>query len=509
MSSNISGLFASPERRDKPTGGLRERWPTLIVLPVLVAFLGAAALTPMLHLLLGDSFGLSGGRQAPWTWSLAFVGLIGFWSAKAVGSRNLSQGLSSTILIVLGLLTIGLWWALEPHYDLRPLLRDPVSLVQGNGYLVVPLLLGIGVWYQGLRYDYDPGLFSPEEIRGNVQRSWALLAISIVLSAIVGGDAGGAGIRAAAIAVPIAMACSAGAVAAAEVDNTRWLAQRRGSTGPGWDRWTRLFAGIVVGSLVVTGIAALLLGPGALALVKDGMAAGFHTFGTVIYWIMFGIVYVLYWIFRIVAWILNGIFGDMIGPIEPPKMEQFGQPAQNELMEQGDSGPFPYASLMRWIALGIALLIAAVVIFQLTRSRKLTGEDAKPDEERKSIFSTSLARQQLRDLFRRKPKPARPARLDLEAPPGSVRESMLYLQVLATRQMVGRQQRETPADFTRRLALAWPDVAFQLGVMSERYERVRYGETPDDRSAVMDAWQRIWQSRKDARDPSEFDGSDT
>jgi hypothetical protein len=313
------------------------------VLPLLIALLGAAALTPILTVFLGESFGLSGGRQAPWTWSLAFVGLLGFWSARAVGSRGFSPAVSSSILIVLGLVTIGLWWALEPVYRLGPVLRNPVSLVQENGYLIVPLLIGIGVWYQGLRYDFDPGLFSPEEVRGNVQRSWALLAISIVLAAITGGDAGESGIRAAALAVPIAMACSAGAVAAAEVDNTRWLAQRRGSSAPGWDRWTRLFAGIVVVSLVVTGIAALLLGPEALALVMDGLRIAFLAIGTVVYWIAFAVVYVIYWIYRSLAWLLNGIFGDMLPAVEMPQMEQ-QQQEQQALPEPGEPEPFPYAS---------------------------------------------------------------------------------------------------------------------------------------------------------------------
>jgi hypothetical protein len=472
------------------------------VLPLLIALLGAAALTPILTVFLGESFGLSGGRQAPWTWSLAFVGLLGFWSARAVGSRGFSPAVSSSILIALGLVTIGLWWALEPVYGLGPVLRNPVSLVQENGYLIVPLLIGIGVWYQGLRYDFDPGLFSPEEVRGNVQRSWALLAISIVLAAITGGDAGEAGIRAAALAVPIAMACSAGAVAAAEVDNTRWLAQRRGSSAPGWDRWTRLFAGIVVVSLVVTGIAALLLGPEALALVMDGLRITFLAIGTVIYWIAFAVVYVIYWVYRSLAWLLNGIFGDMLPAVEMPQMEQ-QQQEQQALPEPGEPEPFPYATLLRWVALAIVLIIAGVIVFRLGRAARRSEREADPEEERQSIFSASLARQQLRDLFRRKPKPERPRKLDLDQPPGSVRESMLYLQVLATRQRVGRNPDETPADFTRRLSSLWPDVAYPLGVLGERYEQVRYGETPDDRAAVADAWRSVWHSRKDVPVPPE------
>lgn len=506
MSSTPSVSPASPDLGDRSVPkNLRERWPTLIALPTLVALLGAASLTPLLSVFLDESFGLSGGRGAPWTWALAGIGLLGFWSAKAVGARGLSSRNAASILLVLGLVVALAWFSLEPRYDLLPLLRDPVSLVQENGYLIVPLFLALGAWYQGIRYDYDSGLFSPEEIRGNVQRSWALIASSIVLSALIGGDAGGAGISASAIAVPAAMACSAGAVAAAETSNTRWLASRRGSSAPGWDRWARLFGGIVIVSLIVTLIAAVLLGPDALAFIKDGLRSAFYAAGTVIYWILFGIVYVLYWIYRFVAWIMNSLFGDLLPAMEPPQMEPQGQPARPELEEQA-SEPFAHATLLRWVALGVALLIVAVILFQLGRARRKEDENPDVDEERQSIFSAKLARQQLRDLFKRKPRAKKPRRLDLGTPPSSVRESMLYLQVLATRQHVGREPDETPADFTQRLVELWPSLADSLDVLRDQYEGVRYGETPDDRAAVLDAWQHIWSTRKDAPVPPESSG---
>jgi|GEM_PF-1999568 len=502
MSSNISSSFASPEPPVPVTGGLRQRWPTLIVLPALIAILGAAVLAPLLTMFLGESFGLSGGREAPWLWALAAVGLVGFWTSKLVGSRGWSPNVNSVVVSLLGLVTIGVWFALEPVYDLGPALRNPVSLVQENGYLVPPLLIGLGVWFQGLRYDYDPGLFLPEEVRGNVQRSWALLAASIVIAAIIGGDAGDAAIAAATIAVPVAMVCSAGAIAAAEVANTRRIAQRRGGSVPGWDRWIRLFAGTAVFILVMTGLAALILGPEALGVVMSAIRAVYGALATVVYWIAFGIVYVLYWVFWGVIWILNKIFGDLFSPIEPPDQSMVGAPESRPPPEMTE-GEFPYVTLLRWVALGIALLIAAGIIFQLSRAVRRDDDQGEVDEERQSIFSANLARQQLRDLFRRKPRAERPRKLNLDQPPGSVRESMLYLQVLATRQRVGREPGETPADFTMRLARLWPQVGEPLQVIRERYERARYGETPEDLAAAVGAWRIIWQHRKDVPIPPE------
>lgn len=505
MSSNASSSPASPERRF-PGGALRQQWPTLIVLPALIALLGAATISPLINLFLGESFGISGGREAPWPWAFAIIGLLAFWSAKAIGRLHLSLKASAALLFALGLATTALWWALEPAYDLAPVLRNPVSLVHGNGHLVVPLLIAMGVWYQGLRYAFDSGLFVPEEIRGHVQRSWAILAGSIVLSAIIGGDTGDGGIAAAGIAVPVAMVCSAGAVAASEVNNTRGLARLRGSTAPGWDRWARLFAGIVIGSVLVTAIAALLLGPGALDLVMEGLRGVLRAFGVALYWLMFGVVYALYWIYRFVSWILNSLFGDFLPEMQLPEMQQ-APPVEREMVEpQVETDESPYATMLRLLALGIALIVVAIIVFRLTRQAGPGESDGDPDEARESVFSPSLARQQLRDLFWRKPKPERPRKLDLDRPPQSVREGMLYLQVLASRQRVARVGAETPADFTRRLASEWPGVADPLQVVRDRYELARYGETEQDRAAVVDAWRIIWQHRKDASLPPEPEG---
>lgn len=503
MSSRPSSSPASPEATP---AGLRKRWPTLVALPALIAFLGAAAITPLIEVFLSASFGLSGGRGAPWPWAFAIIGLLGFWSATFLGSRGFSLRRSAVILLLLALVTIGIWIAIQPNYDLLPLLRDPVSLVHENGYLIPPIFLGFGAWYQGMRYAYDPGHFAPEEVRGHVQRAWILLAAGIVLAAMIGGEMGEAGIAASAIAVPVAMACSAGAVAAAETNNTRWLASRRGSSAPGWDRWARLFGGIVALSLVVTLIAAFLLGPDALAVVKEGIRSAFYLLGTIVYYIFFAIVYVIYWVVRFVAWIINSLFGDIFPTMEPPQMAPPDQQGQEEIqIEEGEG--FGHATLLRWIALGIALVIVTIIIYRLGRARRRAADDGDFAEERQSVFSARLARQQLRDLFRRKPRAERPRRLDLDAPPASVRESMLYLQVLATRQRVGRHPDETPADFTARLAAAWPGLADPLGVLRDRYEHVRYGETPDDRAAVLAAWERIWSSRKDVVIPPESESS--
>jgi len=477
---------------------IRRGWPTLILLPVLVAVLGAATVTPLISLFLGEQFGLSGGRPAPWPGGLACLGLAAYWSARGLARLKVPPAQAQGWVLVAGVVAIGVWWVIEPVYALLPVLRDPISLVRRNGYLIPPLLIGMGVWWQGLRYAYDSGLFSAEEIRGLVQRSWLIITGSIVLAAMVGGDAGDAAIDSAKLAVPIAMIASVSAVAAAETESTRKIAFRRGSSAPGWDKWARLVSGVSVGILLLTGIVMIFLGPGVLAAILDVLQGGLRLIAWAAVYLLYAIVFALFTIGRMIASLVNYLFGDIIGPIEMPQPPQMAPgPRQELLLEQPEATETPYATLLRWAVLGLVLLTAAIIIYRMTRRRGLPDEEGVVDEERESIFSADLAKQQLRDLFRRRPRAERPRKLNLDQPPSSIREAMLYLQVLATRQQTPRRIDETPTDFTIRLTREWPGVGAPLRTLRDRYELVRYGEQDDDPNTAVATWEEIWRRRKD------------
>ena len=510
MSSSTSPwtAFTSPERGgidpgEPQRGSPFRAWQTAIAFPLLLAALIGSAAAPVIHLFLNPGFGLTAGRPAPSMLGFAFVGLVGCWSARFLAPRITSRTGWAIVSVLLWAASVSLWLLLQPNYDFRAFLRDPGSLVREQGYFVVPLFLSFGAWWLGSRYGFDPGRFMPEEIRGLVQRCWLLLVGSIVLAALIRGEGGQSAIDAARLAVPLAMISSVALVAGTEVEATRRVARRRGGDVPGWGRWYRLSGGFALAILVLSAIVLGLLSPGAMRAILDAIQTGLRGIGWVLGYVLYAIVYVLYVIIRAVSMVLEWLFGDIFGPIQPPQREQ-GQPppADPVLPENEQAGEWQYAELLRWIAIGIAAVVVGIVILRMTRRSDAGDDGGAVDEERESVFSSDLAKRQLRDLFRRKPAPPQPVRLDLDRPPATAREAMVYLEVLATREGVGRHEDETPADFVARLRAEWAGTAGPLGDLLRTYQPVRYGEQPDDPGeGLAGAWQDIWTKRKIVLEP--------
>jgi hypothetical protein len=486
-------------------------WPVLFLLPALIAITQAAAITPLTHLIFGESFGLTSGHEAPWPGGLALVGLAGFYSTFML-ARMISKVLIAQILSFVAWLGVTLiWLGTVPDYDVKGLIGDPWSLVSEHGYMVGPLFLAMGCFWQGIRYASEPMLMAADDIRGMIQRSWAILLGGIVFAAVLNNPSADTAISASRIAVPIAAITSMALIAAAETESTRQVARSRGAKGPQWSRWFKLVASLSAVSLVLALIVVVLLGPEALA-------AGIHAIYVVGRLVLIGAGYVLYAIFflvyqviRAVYYLLNMIFGDMnMKPPEQPEMfgGQQGPPPE---IQQGETEPWAQAELIRWIALAIALLIVAFILFRFARRRPaLTGEGVT-DEERDSVFSTGLLKDQLKGLFRRKPRGEQIQVLDLTTTPATIRESFMYLHVLANRQDAGRREAETPDDFARRLRGVWPGTAESLRDLVRGYQRVRYGDAEDtetnpDLPPTRRAWHNIWERRKDWEPPEEEDG---
>ena len=268
-------------------------------------------------------------------------------------------------------------------------------------------------------------------------------------------------------------------------------------------------SGLAAGVILLTLIVLAILSPEALSAIVGGIAMIARAVGWVLAYVVLAIVWVVFQVIIAVSKLLEMIFGDLFGPIEQPTM--MTQPAVDlETMapEERAVQQWEYAILLRWVVLVIAIAVVAIILFRVTRKPQVEEDDGVVDEQRDSVFSADLARQQLRDLFRRRQRDRRVPTLDLNRPPASIRETMVYLETLAARQGVGRRDDETSGDFAARLRAAWSGVSASLVDFPRRYERVRYGEqddspgTPDFERSAQD-WAQIWEARKHVQPPKD------
>lgn len=513
MRDDLRSLFGSdagPPGSPSPGSprSWKQSWPTLFLIPGLLAALHASSWSLLLALLFGREFGLSGGRPEPWAGAIALLWLAAFWTAHAIGRSSATPRQGQGLTAAAWALAVIVWFAIEPTYRDSEVWRDPASLVEGNAYLIPPLLASMAIWWQGMRYAFDLTIMTAEELRDVTQRDWIILGGSLLFAVMVGGDAGGHALSIARYAVPLTVILSLALVAAAEVETTRRLAVRRGGQPPGWERWARLSGGLGAAVVVVSLIVLALLTPGALNTAVGGIVAIVRLFGLAIVYILYALFFVLYQLVRAITSLVEYIFGDVFGPIEIPEGSFQAPPnLQDQFPERSPPGQWEYAILLRWVVLAIAIVVIAILLFRFSQKRRLLNDAVRMEATRDSVFSADLARKQLRDLFRRRHRDQRAPPLDLNGQPASVRESMLYLQTLARRQDVGRREEETPDDFVRRLRGTWIGLGAPLNDLAARYERIRYGELPDtaespDHHPAIEDWADIWRARKDVEPPS-------
>ena len=485
-------------------------WPALFLLPILVAIVQATAIGPLIHLIFGETFGLTGGRDAPWVGGFGIVGLAGFYSTVLLGRFVANDVAAQVLAFVLWLTTTLTWLSLVPEFDVQGLVLDPWSLVSEHGYFVGLLFMTMGCWWQGIRYASDSNLINADEIRAMIQRCWGLLLVGIFFAAIIENESADKALDASRLAVPLAVIVSLALIAAAETESTREVARTRGAKGPQWDRWLRIVLSVTGVAIVVSLVMIVLLGPGALAAAIHVAMAGVRLIAIGVGYVLFALFYLVYQVIRAVYYLLQMIFGDFdMEPMELP--QQPGGVIDRGPIEVGsESGPWQYAELIRWVALGLAISIVALILFRIKRRQTKAMNAATPDEQRDSVFSSGLLKDQLKGLFRRRNRQSGVQTLDLTSEPGSIRETYLYLSVLANRQLVSRREAETPDDFARRLRAIWPGTADSLRDLTNGYQRVRYGDADDsadnpDLPMARRAWHSIWDRRKDWIPPGEDD----
>jgi len=128
----------------------------------------------------------------------------------------------------------------------------------------------------------------------------------------------------------------------------------------------------------------------------------------------------------------------------------------------------------------------------IAEARK-TLDSIREQVERSSLRTSGSFFDDLRNLLPRLRHGQPGIRVDLRAPPKSVRDAYRKVLVLAAQRGQPREPTESPRDFAQRLGSTWIDLAEPLDELTRRYVATRYRETTsdDDLSSVRGAWERI------------------
>jgi hypothetical protein len=467
---------------------LRFRSPSKTLLPVLVLIEEVASIAPLLALM---ASGLDADNKvgSPFIPAMVVIALAGFWLV-----RRLSSGVAGDGAFQAGVLVVGLAIAV-----LAP-------IVSGLGALWNAQVLGIAIlasgqavlaWWRGIFYASHPESFAAEELAGIVQRSWLVLAGSLILIPILDGIDSDSAIDTAGIAVPIAALAALVILAIGQMERASKRSKEVGGNAPDRRRWLT-FAGIfAVVTVLIAMVVSAAIGDDTSRTILTPFRLALDGVTFVLTWVLFGVAVVFLVLFYPLGWLI-----ERFRP-EPPEQQQqnsegFGEQV-NRLREGNGGDGFPH-----WLQLTAeivaVIVIVAIVAYIITRTLKkqrAAEDDGEIDEEHESLWSRDLALNQLKGLFRRGGHEETVETLDLRRTPESVREAYRSLLALAQRDGVPRRDDETPAEFSARLRRVWPALATDVAGLTREYELAKYGDVTeiaaDDRAKRH--WATIWASR--------------
>jgi hypothetical protein len=436
----------------------------------LVVLLGACSMETALVWTWTLAYQSLGGAQVPAGWLLWAVTLCGAMLAGALRGRAWAAPARAGGLLLVLLVTLRL---------------QQLAVTRAGASVTVlwPALLPVAVlWWRGSVAGGRPwtsGALATTFARG------AGLLLPAVLLCLAGGTP--AAIAAQAGAVLLFTISGMLALPLAQLSEVRNEHRWRGVAPPAVDRH---WLGIIGSGLGAVVLAALLLAEAAAPGWLDPVRAALSLGGAI--WFLLA---------SALIWVLSGPLTFLLEHLHPATLHPHPITLQTLLPKQQRPNLRQishHAALHPPIAVLAAMLVAVVVgavALLLWRARHVATAAQEPVEEEEEMRSSVWSWQQLRPSLsnplarlRRRWRAGRRARID--GPPQSTREAYGRLLWLGAERGRPRRPEETPAEYLTRLERPpTPMEIVAAGSLTTAFERVVYGEQPEDLGPVCAAWQ--------------------
>ncbi|HVB74137.1 MAG TPA: DUF4129 domain-containing protein [Ktedonobacteraceae bacterium] len=239
-------------------------------------------------------------------------------------------------------------------------------------------------------------------------------------------------------------------------------------------------------------------------LVLTALAPLWNALGTLVGWILYGIIFILSPIFYLISWLV-GLF-QQHGSSNP--QQQSAKPPKSPIQQSLNSRSFPpeLLTIGRWVFLALVLLITLLVVRASLRHWLVRNSDEGVEEERESLDARSLLGQHWREWWQRRRRRDNNAGALEPLDPASARARYReMLQALATSNVdLARTPTETAVEYQARLRLHFAEAALSdrptcpdaltddmmLAELTQIYANERYGGkfTDERHRANLSIW---------------------
>ena len=277
------------------------------------------------------------------------------------------------------------------------------------------------------------------------------------------------------------------------------VAQERGGRGIPFDRQrVATLIAAVLGLVILAGLAGLLLSsPLASNLLFALIAFG----GLLLKWlaILAGILLYPFIVlfFIVVQWIVSRIKLSQVNPLQNSPMNDVLKKLQELASQQAPVDTY----LINTVILGGLILLAGVITVFLVRSRLTRGKYAEPGESESLLSQTDLLKQVLNSARKNAQtlldRLAQGLGLRKDARRlAAQRIRVIYTDLLelAASLKYPRWPHQTPLEYLPELQKAFPSSQAELALITQAYQRIRYGELPeaqDEVNAIESAWKQV------------------